>query len=162
MKTRIHWVVAFVVALFSGSDLMAQYGYGYGSGYGYGYGRYRNNIPSVEQEPKKPEPMTASEIVDAEMPEIAEALELNDFETAVLSATLKKYVQQRIEMQILELTPDQMRAGMERITQEQDKELQVGLPQDKYEAFVALQKQGVKKTQKDKKKEKKKKQKKKN
>src|SRR5690606_5489184 len=103
------------------------------------------------------EPMTADQIVDKEMPAIAEALELNDFETAILSSTLKKYVQQRIEMQILKLNNEQMIAGMEKITAKQDEELKAGLPLEKYEAFVAMQKDGLQKTQKKIKKEKKKK-----
>ena len=163
-------IVAFIVFLAAG-EVQAQYGYGrgygYGSrgGYGYGsrggYGRQRSNIPRFEDTPKAPEPKTAEQIVDGEMPSISEALELNEFETAILSSTLKKYVQQRIEMQILKLTPEKMREGMEKITKEQDKELMAGLPLEKYEAFVELQKNGVKKTQKEKKKKKKKKRKKK-
>jgi isopropylmalate/homocitrate/citramalate synthase len=151
----------------AGSELHAQYGrgygggYGYGSGYGYGYGRQRSAIPQVQETPKEPEPKTAEQIVDGEMPEIAEALELNEFEVAVLSSVLKKYVQKRIEMQILELSPEQMREGMEKITQAQDEELKAGLPPEKYEAFVEMQKKGLQKTKKEKKKERKRKQKKK-
>ncbi len=96
------------------------------------------------------------------MPEIAETLELNEFESAVLSSILKKYVQKRIEMQILELSPEQMREGMENITKSQDEELRAGLPPEKYEAFVEMQKKGIQKTKKEKKKERKRKQKKKN
>ena len=91
------------------------------------------------------------------MPAIAEALELNDFETAVLSSTLKKYVQERIEMQILQLSPEQMRDGMIKITERQEAELKAGLPLEKYEAFVELQKNGMTKTKKEKKKKEKKK-----
>jgi hypothetical protein len=132
-------------------------GYGSGSGYGYGYGRQRSAIPQTQETPKEPEPKTAEELVDGEMPAITEALELNDFESAVLSSVLKKYVQQRIEMQILKLSPDKMREGMEKITLMQDEELKAGLPLEKYEAFVELQKNGLQKTQKEKKKRKKKK-----
>ena len=70
---------------------------------------------------------------------------------------MKKYLQKRIEMQILELSPEQIRAGMEKITEAQDKELKAGLPLEKYEAFVDMQKKGLQKTQKEKKKEKKRK-----
>jgi hypothetical protein len=70
-------------------------------------------------------------------------------------------VQKRIEMQILELSPEQMREGMEKITQAQDEELKAGLPPEKYEAFVEMQKKGLQKTKKEKKKERKRKQKKK-
>lgn len=151
----------FLVVLFSimaGIEVQAQYGYGNGyGGYGYGnrgsgYGRGRTAIPQAETPQKEPEPLTADQIVDNEMPEIASALELNDFETAVLSSILKKYVQERIEMQILKLEPDQMREQMEKITLRQTEELKAGLPLEKYEAFVELQKNGVAKTKKEKKK----------
>lgn len=159
MKNNITTIILFFVLIVFSTELQAQYGYGYGSGYGYGYGRQRNAIPQVEHTPKEPEPKTAEQIVDGEMPKIAEALELNDFESAVLSSILKKYVQKRIEMQILELTPEQMREGMEKITKAQDEELKAGLPLEKYEAFVEMQKKGIQKTRKEKKREKKKKEK---
>lgn len=154
MKINLKHCFAFCTLLFLGTALHAQYGYG--SGYGYGYGRH-SAIPRAQEPVKEPEPLTAEQIVDNEMPMIAEALDLNDFEVAVLSSTLKKYVQQRIEMQILKLNNEQIIAGMERITAEQDKELKAGLPPEKYEAFVAMQKDGLHKTQKKLKKEKKKK-----
>ena len=164
MKNNIKLLTVLFMLLCAGAELQAQYGrgYGYGSGYGYGYGRQRNAIPQAEAAPKEPEPKTAAQIVDGEMPGISEALELNEFEEAVLSSVLKKYVQKRIEMQILELTPEQMREGMEKITKAQDEELKAGLPLEKYEAFVEMQKKGIQKTKKEKKKQKKKKKKKKN
>ncbi|WP_209403051.1 hypothetical protein [Pseudozobellia sp. WGM2] len=165
MKNYINYTFLFFALLLTGAELQAQYGYrgggyGYGGG-GYGYGRQRNAIPQVEQTPKEPEPKTAEQIVDGEMPKISETLELNEFESAVLSSILKKYVQKRIEMQILELTPEQMREGMEKITKAQDEELMAGLPLEKYEAFVEMQKKGIQKSQKEKKKERKRKNKKK-
>lgn len=165
MKNYINYTFLFLALLLTGAELQAQYGYrgggyGYGGG-GYGYGRQRNAIPQVEQTPKEPEPKTAEQIVDGEMPKISETLELNEFESAVLSSILKKYVQKRIEMQILELTPEQMREGMEKITKAQDEELMAGLPLEKYEAFVEMQKKGIQKSQKEKKKERKRKNKKK-
>jgi len=163
MKSNIKFLTVLFILLLAGAELQAQYGrgYGYGSGYGYGYGRQRNAIPQAQAAPKEPEPKTAEQIVDGEMPGISEALELNEFEEAVLSSILKKYVQKRIEMQILKLTPEQMREGMEKITEAQDAELKAGLPLEKYEAFVDMQKKGLQKTKKEKKKEKKRKQKKK-
>ncbi|MFC4097792.1 hypothetical protein [Euzebyella saccharophila] len=157
MKNFIKITLTFIFLVVFGLEIQAQYGYGYGSGYGYGYGRQRNAIPQVEHTPKEPEPKTAEQIVDGEMPNITEALDLNEFESAVLSSILKKYVQKRIEMQILELTPEQMREGMEKITKAQDEELKAGLPLDKYEAFVEMQKKGIQKTRKEKKREKKRK-----
>ncbi|CAM3367486.1 hypothetical protein ZORO111903_14750 [Zobellia roscoffensis] len=166
MKNNIPYVILFFVLLFSSPELIAQYGYG-GGGYGYGgqgygggYGRQRSAIPQVQETPKEPEPKTAEQIVDGEMPGISEALELNEFETAVMSSVLKKYLQKRIEMQILQLTPEQMREGMEKITKAQDEELKAGLPIEKYDAFVAMQKKGLQKTKKEKKREKKRKKKK--
>ena len=168
MKNKIKFLIVVFISLLAAGELQAQYGrgyggggYGYGSGYGYGYGRQRSAIPQVQDTPKAPEPKTAEQIVDGEMPSISEALELNEFEEAVLSSVLKKYVQKRIEMQILELSPEQMREGMEKITEAQDEELKAGLPLEKYEAFVEMQKKGLQKTQKEKKKEKKQKEKKK-
>ncbi len=161
MKINKAYLVALFTLLLTGVELQAQYGYGGGGGYGYGgrgsgYGRGRSGIPQAQEPQKEPENLTADEIVDNEMPEIAAALELNGFETAVLSSVLKKYVQERIEMQILKLTPDKMREKMEKITERQEEELKAGLPMEKYEAFVELQKNGVAKTNKEKKKKEKK------
>ncbi|WP_273567070.1 hypothetical protein [Maribacter halichondriae] len=163
MKTNLKHFIALFALFLIGSELQAQYGspyggrgYGYGSGYGYGYGRQRSGIPQIQDTPKEAEPMTAEQIVDAEMPRFTEVLELNEFESAVLGSILKKYVQKRIEMQILQLEKEQMLAGMERITKEQDEELKAGLPLEKYEGFVELQKNGLQKAEKEKKKEKRK------
>ncbi|TLP77611.1 hypothetical protein [Maribacter sp. ACAM166] len=151
--------------LLGSSEIYAQYGYGGGGG-GYGYGRgrggygngrQRNTIPQAQEAPKAPEPKTAEQLVDGEMPSISKALELNDFEQAVLSSVLKKYVQERIEAQILQLPPEKMREVYDKITKKQDEELKAGLPLDKYEAFVALQEEGVAKTLKKKKKKEKRK-----
>ena len=156
MKINSTFFIVLFTLLLAGVELQAQYGYGNGyGGYGYGgrgtgYGRGRTAIPQAQTPQKEPEPLTADEIVDNEMPEIASALELNDFETAVLSSILKKYVQERIEMQILDA--DQMRDQMDKIPQRQTEELKAGLPLEKYEAFVELQKKGVSKTKKEKKK----------
>lgn len=151
--------------LLGSSEIYAQYGYGrggygYGGRGGYGYGRQRNSIPQAQEAPKEPEPKTAEQLVDGEMPSISEALELNDFEQAVLSSVLKKYVQERIEAQILKLPPEKMKEVYENITIRQDEELKAGLPLEKYEAFVTLQKNGVAKTLKKTKKKKKEKRKK--
>tara|TARA_R110002051_G_scaffold13808_4_gene45599 strand:+ start:30153 stop:30662 length:510 start_codon:yes stop_codon:yes gene_type:complete len=151
-----------LIILLGSSEIYAQYGYGNGGyGYGgrgnYGYGRQRSAIPQAQETEKEPEPKTAEQLVDGEMPGITEALGLNDFEQAVLSSVLKKYVQERIEARILKLPPEKMREVYENITKRQDEELKAGLPLEKYEAFVALQENGVAKTIKKKKKEKRKK-----
>ncbi len=171
MKTNVRYLIVLFIVLLSAPEIQAQYGYG-GGGYGYGgggygrgrggygYGRQRSAIPQAGPTQSAPEPKTAEQIVDAEMPSIIEALGLDEFETAILSSTLKKYVQERIEAQILELPPEKMREVYEKITERQDEELKAGLPLEKYEAFVQLQKDGVAKTVKNKKKEKKRKKKK--
>ncbi|MBT8307852.1 MAG: hypothetical protein KJN85_13005, partial [Maribacter sp.] len=104
MKINKTYLIALLTLLLGAVELQAQYGYGSGYGYGgYGYGRGsglgrgRSAIPQAQTPQKEPENLTADEIVDNEMPAIAEAIELNEFETAVLSSILKKYVQERIE-----------------------------------------------------------------
>ena len=108
---------------------------------------------SLYSEPKA-KMATAEELVADEMPRITEALELNDFEQAVVSSILTKYVQQRIELQILKLPKDQTLAALEKIAENQNLELKQGLPADKYEAFVELQENGYKGKKKRKKKKK--------
>lgn len=166
MKNLIKSLIVVFILFLGTPELYAQYG-GYGGGGGYGYGgmggygnrggmggRGRSSIPQAgPSTPKAPEPKTAAQIVDGEMPAISETLGLDPFETAVLSTTLKKYVQERIELQILKLTPDKMREAYENITIRQDEELKAGLPLDKYEAFVQMQKDGVAKMKKEFKKE---------
>lgn len=119
----------------------------------------RSAIPQAQTPPKKPEPKTAEEIVAGEMPKISEAAELNDFETAVVSSILTKYVQQRIELRILKLDPDTTREALEKIEREEREELRLGLPAEKYEAMIELKENGynAKKLQKKRKKRKKKK-----
>ena len=169
MKTNFKFLIVFFIALLGGAELQAQYGYG-GGGYGYGgnngrgrgLGRgYGSSIPQAQTPAEPPKPKTADEMVDDEMPKIKETLDLDEFETAVLSTTLKKYVQERIELQILKLTPDKMREAYEKITVRQDEDLKAGLPLEKYQAFVQMQKDGVAKMQKEAKKAEKKKKKKK-
>ncbi|HMB61441.1 MAG TPA: hypothetical protein VKN36_00110, partial [Eudoraea sp.] len=95
-----------------------------------------------------------------EMPRLTEALELNEFEQAVVSSILTKYVQQSIELQLLKLDPDKTREGMDNIRTKQNAELEAGLPEEKFNAIKELQENGFKK-KKEKKKKKKKKEKKK-
>lgn len=170
MKSHVKHLIVLFILLLGASEIQAQYGYG-GGGYGYGgqggyggrggYGRGRSSIPQADIPREAPKPKTAEEIVDGEMPKIAETLGLDPFETAVLSTTLKKYVQERIELQILKLSPDKMREAYEKITLRQDEDLKSGLPLEKYEAFVKMQKEGVAKMQKEQKKAEKKRKKKK-
>lgn len=131
---------------------MAEAQYGYGNGY-YG-GRRRSAVPRADEPVKKAEPLTAEQIIENEMPQLTEALELNDFEQAVVSTILTKYIQQHIELQLLKLDADQTREGLEKISTNQEAELKAGLPEDKYNAFVELQKTGFKKNKKQQKKKK--------
>ena len=122
------------------------------------YGPQRSSLPRGPEAPaKEEEPKTAEELVAEQMPKISEAMELNDFEEAVVTSILTKYVQQRIELQILNLPKDQTMAALEKITAAQDRELKQGLPAEKYEVFLELQKNGFKGQKKKKKRQKKKK-----
>ncbi len=131
---------------------MAQYGYG--NGYGNGYGRGRSAVPQAQESPREEKPLTAEEIVDLRMPSITENVGLNPFEEAVVRTSLVKHVQQRIELQILKLEGNDLREALEKIQKSQDEELKTGLPQEKYDAFIAFQERNFKKTKKKKKKKK--------
>jgi hypothetical protein len=91
------------------------------------------------------------------MSSITEALVLNDFESAVVNSILKKYVQERIEAQILKLPPEKMSETFKNISDRQDEELKMSLPPEKYQAFLDLIEDGVSKTIKKNKKKKRKK-----
>ncbi|MGB3150178.1 MAG: hypothetical protein WBB27_05900 [Maribacter sp.] len=159
LKSSFTRTLLLAVLLLIGSESYGQFGrgqQGFGGRGAYGYGRQRSAVPQAQVAPKEEEPKTAEELVDDQMPSIAEAWELNDFEVAVMSSVLNKYVQERIEAQILKLPPEKMREVYEKITERQDEELKAGLPIEKYEAFVDLQKNGVAKTLKKKKKKRKK------
>ncbi|MGY8915056.1 MAG: hypothetical protein ACKVJF_08235 [Flavobacteriales bacterium] len=149
MRTKNKHIFTILIILFSTTLIQAQYGNGYGNN---GYGRRQSNIPQAEQAPEKAEPLTAEEMVETQMPAIAEALELNEFEKAVVSTTLVKYMKQRIEIQILQLEADKMREAYEKINLNQDAELKAGLPEEKYEAFLNLKEDGIRKTKRKKKK----------
>lgn len=148
--------LTFLLGVLSTSDLMAQYGYGSPYGYGSRYGRQQSMVPQAgPTESKKDEtPPTAEEIVDEQMPSITEALALDPFEQAVVRTSLVQSVQQRIELQILQLEPLKMKEEVEKIEKRQNDELKAGLPEDKYNAFIELQENrfNAKKTKKKKKK----------
>ena len=52
---------------------------------------------------------------------------------------MTKYVQQRIELQILKLDPQKMKEQYVLIQENQENELQQSLPVDKFEAYMELQ-----------------------
>ncbi len=163
MKTNIKYLITILIILLIAPEIEAQFGNGGRGGGGRGgFGRQqRSAIPQSQAPPKEEAPKTAEQIVDAEMPSIVASLGLDPFEEAILSTTLKKYMQERIELQILKLPNDKIREAYEKINKRQDEELKAGLPIEKYDAFVALQKSGLSKAKKDLRKEEKKKKKKK-
>lgn len=134
MKKTCTLFLLFILTGVGGTEaLMAQYGYGNR------YGRQRSAVPQAQDNPKPPEPMTAEELVDERMPAITEALELNPFEEAIVQTTLVKYVQQRIELRILELEPNRMKEEMVKIGKNQEADLRAGLPEDKFNTYMELQ-----------------------
>ncbi len=156
MKNNKKLLLGLLFIILSAGSIQAQYGYGNGYGRG-GYGRNRSAVPQVQETPEKVVPPTAEEIVEKEMPAIKEALDLNPFEEAVVSSILTKSIQKRIELGILQLSPEKTKEAYQKIYETQKEELQAGLPKEKYDAFVKLQEDGLKKVKKNKKKEKKKK-----
>ncbi|NJB69669.1 hypothetical protein GGR42_000131 [Saonia flava] len=161
MKTHYKNIILFFFLIISSIEMNAQYGYGgygYGRG-GYGYGgRGRSTVPQAEIPDKEPEPKTAEEIVEGEMPKITEALELSEFETAVVSSILTTSIRKRMELQILQLDQEKTKEALEKIYKTQDDDLKASLSEEKYNAFVKLQEAGFKdKKKKEKKKKKKKK-----
>ncbi len=117
----------------------------------------RTAIPQAQTPPPEPEAKTADELVDEQMPKITETLELDPFEEAVVRATLVKYVQKRLELQILKLEPKKMKEEYDKLAELQKEELRAGLPEDKYVAYIDLEErrfQGKRKKKKKKKKNK--------
>lgn len=109
-------------------------------------------MPRINERPEDPKALTAEERVEQQMPKIIEVLELNSFEEAVVRSILTKYVQKRIELQILALDADKNREALEKIRLEQDAELKQSLPIEKYEALQDLYKNNGKVKKKKKKK----------
>jgi len=145
-KYLFFFVLTLIMAPFSQAQ-MGRYGM---------YGPQRSSIPrGPEPTQEKEEPKTAEELVAGEMPKITEALELNDFEQAVVSSVLTKYTQQRIELQILQLPKDKAQEAYEKIAANQEAELKQGLPEEKFEMFMELAENGFKTKKKKKKKKKK-------
>jgi hypothetical protein len=149
MKALIQ--LAFLLLFLSSSSIAAQYGYGSQ----YGRQRQRSAIPQAQTPPKEPEAKTAAQLVDEQIPKITESLGLDPFEEAVFRSTLVKYVQKRMELQILKLEPQKMKEEYEKLAKLQDQELKAGLPEDKYDKYLELQKNQFKAKKKKKKKKKK-------
>lgn len=148
MRTTKKNLLVIVLLVFSFSWAQAQYRNGYG------YGRQRSRVPQVQTPQKKAEPLTPEQMVDNEMPKITKSIELNDFEKAILRSTLLRFLKSRNEVILLELPPKETQESIKKLFDKQDAELKAGLPQDKYEAFVALRDNGFKKKKKKRKKKK--------
>lgn len=158
MKTKqTFFYILLFIGVLAVNDLYAQYGYGSPYGRRSMYGRGRSAIPEAGpvNVDKDETPPNAEELVDEQMPSITEAIGLDPFEQAVVRTALVQSVQQRIELQILQLEPLKMKEEVEKIKRRQDAELKAGLPEDKYEAFMELQENRFKAKKKKKKKKKK-------
>ncbi|MHA7862777.1 hypothetical protein [Flagellimonas marinaquae] len=155
-RKQLLFYITLLAGILCVNDMSAQFGSQFGNRSMYGRGR--TSIPQagpVESQ-KEETPPTAEEIVDSQMPSITEALELDPFEQAVVRTSLVQSVQQRIELQILQLEPLKMNEEMQKIKRRQDAELKAGLPEDKFEAFMELQENQFKAKKKKKKKKNKK------
>ena len=153
MKSNKNFLIFIFIVFLSIPAIQAQYGYG-NRGYDRnGYARQGSITRDAQpSSPKKEEPLTAKKIVDLQMPTITEILELNEFEQAIIATTLAKYMQQRIEIQLLKLTLEKTKEGYEKIHKKQTEELKSSLSEDKFNAFIELQENGFRKTKKKKKK----------
>lgn len=149
--TKKGYTVLILILLAVAPTLSAQFGYNNR----FGNGRGQRVAPRAQTTPERPDPLTAEEIVELEMPKITEALKLNDFEQAVVSSILVKHVKQRLQLRLLDLEPEKARESAEKIGKSQDEELKAGLPEEKYLAFKELEEDGFKKKKKKKKKSKK-------
>ncbi len=153
MKVRIQIILTFTFLLLGNGLAEAQYR----TGSPYYGGRPNSIIPRSNDEKPEPKALTASEMVANEMPKISEAADLNEFEEAVVTSILTKYVQQTIELRLLELEPNKTRENLQKIKANQDAELKAGLPDEKYMVIKEIQEKGLNKVSSQKKKEKKKK-----
>ena len=146
-NSQLLTTVLLTIGLLGVQTLSAQFGNRFG-------GRQRSPVPQSQTPPPEPEPITAEGVVDEQMPTIVEALELNPFEEAVVRTTLTKYVQKKLELQILQLEPQKMKEEYERLGKLQNEEMKAGLPEDKYQAYLELEKNRFKAKKKKKKKKK--------
>ena len=134
---NIRTIVCLLFIFMGSSELLAQWGYG-NPYYGNRFGRGRSSIPQAQTPEKEPDPLTAEQYVDEQMPKIVETLELDPFEEAVMRSTLVKFVQKRMELQILKMEPSKMKEEFEKLGKQQNEELKAGLPEDKYEAYLGM------------------------
>lgn len=145
MRTNQHHILLILFFFVATFYAEAQYGT---------MGR-RRIAPQTQDKPEPAEPMTAEEMVEAEMPKLLEVIDFSEFEQAILKSILTKYVQQRIEIQILKLEPEKTREAYEQINLKQDEELKASLPADKFEALKEYRENRGKKSKSKKRKKKK-------
>ncbi len=150
MKPRLSgiWLITLLLLMMFQAEAQYRNGYSYG-------GRPNSIIPDSNDQKPEPKALTAEEIVENEMPKITETAQLNPFEEAVVSSILTKYIQQRIELSILDLEPQKTKEKIDQIRKNQNEELKAGLPEDKYQLILEIQEKGVRKTKSKKKKGKK-------
>ena len=115
-----------------------------------------STLPQTQTPPPEPEAKTADQLVDEQMPKIVETIGLDPFEEAVVRTTLVKYVQKRLELQILKLEPEKMKEEFQKLAELQHEELKASLPPEKFEAYLELEKNRFQTKRKKKKKKKKK------
>lgn len=155
---RLFLPLMTLLALLSAVTVQAQFGNGNGFGGNRdAYGRRISAMPNTPAPEPEPENLTAEQMVEQQLPAFKAALELNDFELAVLQSVLTRHVQKRIETQLLKLSPEKTMETMEAIQKSQDEELAQGLPPEKYEKYLALQEVGFSRMEKKNKQKKKKK-----
>lgn len=145
MRTPFRIALTFI---FFGALVSAEAQYGYGNR----FGRQRNAIPQAQTPQNEPEPKTAEELVEEQMPKVIETMELDAFEQAVVQSIFTKYVQKRMELQILQLEPEKMKEEFQKLQKQQDAEMKAGLPEEKYQTYVELMKNPSKTARKKKKK----------
>ncbi|MEO0570565.1 MAG: hypothetical protein AAF039_02595 [Bacteroidota bacterium] len=149
MKTKLSFLVFCVTAVLA-AELNAQFINQNR------FGRGRTAIPqgptAADQEPEK---LTAEEYVEKEMPKFIETMSLDPFEQAVVRSILVKSVEKRMQLQILNLEPNQMREEFEKTIKVQDTELEASLPPEKYQIYLEMRENPSKTKRKQKKKKKK-------
>ena len=155
------WISALASLLFISlySESYGQFGMPMGRGgmMGNPYGnplRQMNQMPTRTEEQ---EPLTAEDIVELSMNNIKETVELNAFEDAVLRAIMLEATRKRIELQILNLDPNEVKTALEEIEKQEDDRLKNELPEVIYTQLQVLKERGKSNSPKKKKKKKSKK-----
>jgi hypothetical protein len=118
---------------------------------------YGNPLRQMNQMPTRTEeqaPLTADDIVELSMNRIKETIELNAFEDAVIRSIMLEATKKRIELQILNLEPNEVKTVLEEIEKQEDFRLNKELPEVIYLQLQALKEEGRSSSPKKKKKKK--------